>query len=185
MDPRLFDLIWEAYRTAGANDYIHVVCGYRSPQTNSMLRSRSKGVAKKSQHMLGKAMDFYIPDVKLKRLREIGLKMQGGGVGYYPTSGSPFVHFDVGNVRHWPKMSRSELIALFPDGKTLHVPSRRQAASRLRSGARLLPGAQEERQCGDRQPRQELQQLLAFGQPARRLLRWRRWRRRRRRQQHA
>ena len=123
MDPRLFDLIWEAYKTVGSNDYIHVVCGYRSPQTNSMLRSRSKGVAKKSQHMLGKAMDFYIPDVKLKRLREIGLKMQGGGVGYYPTSGSPFVHFDVGNVRHWPKMSRRELIALFPDGKTLHVPS--------------------------------------------------------------
>jgi len=123
MDPRLFDLIWEAYRTSGSNDYIHVVCGYRSPSTNSMLRSRSKGVAKKSQHMLGKAMDFYIPDVKLKRLREIGLKMQGGGVGYYPTSGSPFVHFDVGNVRHWPKMSRRELIALFPDGKTLHVPS--------------------------------------------------------------
>jgi len=123
MDPRLFDLIWEAYRTSGSSDYIHVVCGYRSPQTNSMLRSRSKAVAKKSQHMLGKAMDFYIPDVKLKRLREIGLKMQGGGVGYYPSSGSPFVHFDVGNVRHWPKMSRRELIALFPDGKTLHVPS--------------------------------------------------------------
>jgi hypothetical protein len=73
--------------------------------------------------MLGKAMDFYIPDVKLKKLREIGLKMQGGGVGYYPSSGSPFVHFDVGNVRHWPKMSRRELIALFPNGKTLHVPS--------------------------------------------------------------
>ena len=123
MDPRLFDLIWEAYKSSGSRDYIHVVCGYRSPQTNSMLRSRSKGVAKKSQHMLGRAMDFYIPDVKLKRLREIGLKMQGGGVGYYPSSGSPFVHFDVGNVRHWPKMSRRELIALFPDGKTLHVPS--------------------------------------------------------------
>jgi uncharacterized protein YcbK (DUF882 family) len=123
MDPRLFDLLWEAYKQSGSNDYIHVVCGYRSPQTNSMLRSRSKGVAKKSQHMLGRAMDFYIPDVRLKKLREIGLKMQGGGVGYYPRSGSPFVHFDVGNVRHWPKMSRRELIALFPSGKTLHVPS--------------------------------------------------------------
>jgi len=123
MDPRLFDLLWEAYRQTGARDYINVVCGYRSPSTNSMLRSRSKGVAKKSQHMLGKAMDFYIPGVKLKKLREVGLKMQGGGVGYYPSSGSPFVHFDVGNVRHWPKMSRRELIALFPNGKTLHVPS--------------------------------------------------------------
>ncbi len=123
MDPRLMDLVWEAYRQSGATGYINVVCGYRSPSTNSMLRSRSKGVAKKSQHMLGKAMDFYIPGVKLKTLREIGLKMQGGGVGYYPTSGSPFVHFDVGNVRHWPKMSRRELVALFPNGKTLHVPS--------------------------------------------------------------
>jgi uncharacterized protein YcbK (DUF882 family) len=123
MDPRLFDLIWEAYRQSGSSEYINVVCGYRSPETNSMLRSRSKGVAKKSQHMLGKAMDFFIPGVPLRKLREIGLKMQGGGVGYYPTSGSPFVHFDVGNVRHWPRMSRKELIALFPNGKTLHVPS--------------------------------------------------------------
>ncbi|MBE7185812.1 MAG: DUF882 domain-containing protein [Methylobacterium mesophilicum] len=125
MDPRLLDLVWEAYRQTGSNEYITVVSGYRSPATNAMLRGRSRktGVAKKSQHMLGKAMDFYIPGVKLKTLREIGLKMQGGGVGYYPTSGSPFVHFDVGNVRHWPKMKRSELIALFPNGKTLHVPS--------------------------------------------------------------
>ena len=125
MNPRLLDLIWEAYREAGASGYINVVCGYRSPGTNAMLKSRSRrsGVAEKSQHMLGNAMDFFIPGVKLKKLREIGLKMQGGGVGYYPTSGSPFVHFDVGNVRHWPKMSRSELVALFPNGKTLHVPS--------------------------------------------------------------
>lgn len=123
MDPRLFDLVWEAYRATGANSYINVVSAYRSPATNSMLRSRSKGVAKKSQHMLGKAMDFFIPGVPLKKLREVGLKMQGGGVGYYPKSGSPFVHFDVGNVRHWPKMSRRELVALFPNGKTLHVPS--------------------------------------------------------------
>lgn len=123
MDPRLLDLVWEAYRQSGATDYIQVVCGYRSPSTNSMLRSRSRGVAEKSQHMLGKAMDFYIPGVPLKKLRNIGLKMQGGGVGYYPTSGSPFVHMDVGNVRHWPGISRQELVSLFPNGKTLHVPS--------------------------------------------------------------
>ncbi|MEP9372529.1 DUF882 domain-containing protein [Mesorhizobium sp. KR1-2] len=123
MDPRLFDLIWEAYQASGSREYLHVVSGYRSPATNSMLRSRSKGVAEKSQHMLGKAMDFYLPDVPLKKMREIGLKMQAGGVGYYPTSGSPFVHFDVGNVRHWPRMSRQELVALFPNGNTLHVPS--------------------------------------------------------------
>ncbi|MBZ9762285.1 DUF882 domain-containing protein [Mesorhizobium sp. CA8] len=123
MDPRLLDLVWEAYRESGATDYIQVVCGYRSPSTNAMLRSRSRGVAEKSQHMLGKAMDFYIPGVPLKKLRNIGLKMQGGGVGYYPSSGSPFVHMDVGNVRHWPGISRQELVSLFPNGKTLHVPS--------------------------------------------------------------
>jgi len=123
MDPRLLDLVWEVYRQSGSRDYIHVVSAYRSPKTNAMLRSRSSGVAEKSQHMLGKAMDFYIPDVKLSKLRAIALKMQVGGVGYYPRSGSPFVHLDVGSVRHWPRMSRSELAALFPDGKTLYVPS--------------------------------------------------------------
>jgi uncharacterized protein YcbK (DUF882 family) len=123
MDPRLLDLVWEVYQKSGSRDYVHVVSAYRSPATNGMLRSRSKGVAKKSQHMLGKAMDFYLPDVKLKNLREIGMKFQVGGVGYYPTSGSPFVHMDVGGVRAWPRMSRNELARLFPDGKTMHVPS--------------------------------------------------------------
>ncbi|TCL69719.1 uncharacterized protein YcbK (DUF882 family) [Rhizobium sp. BK251] len=123
MDPRLFDLIWEVYRQSGSRDYINVVCGFRSPQTNSMLRSRSSGVAEKSQHMLGKAMDFFIPGVKLARLREIGMKMEVGGVGFYPKSGSPFVHMDVGGVRAWPRMSRQELVRLFPDGKTMHIPT--------------------------------------------------------------
>ncbi len=123
MDPRLFDLVWEVYQKSGSRGYIHVVSAYRSPATNSMLRSRSKGVAKKSQHMLGKAMDFYIPDVKLKTLREIGMKFEVGGVGYYPTSGSPFIHMDVGSVRAWPRMSRQELVSLFPDGKTMHLPA--------------------------------------------------------------
>ena len=123
MDPRLLDLVWQAYRGSGSTGYIHVVSGYRSPATNAMLRSRSKGVARESQHMVGRAMDFFLPDVPLKKLRDIGLKMQGGGVGYYPTSGSPFIHMDVGNVRHWPGISRQELARVFPNGKTLHVPS--------------------------------------------------------------
>ena len=123
MDPRLFDLIWEVYQRAGTREYINVVGGYRSAATNSLLRKRSKGVAEKSMHILGKAMDFYIPGVSLKKLRYAGLQMQVGGVGYYPTSGSPFVHMDVGNVRHWPRMNRSELLAVFPKGNTIHVPS--------------------------------------------------------------
>lgn len=125
MDPRLFDLIWEVYRQSGSRDYINVVCGFRSPGTNEMLRGRSRksGVAEKSQHMLGKAMDFFIPDVKLATLRAIGMKMQVGGVGFYPKSGSPFVHMDVGGVRAWPRMSRDELVRLFPNGNTIHIPS--------------------------------------------------------------
>jgi uncharacterized protein YcbK (DUF882 family) len=122
MDPRLFDLIWNVYKKSGSNGYINVLCGYRSPGTNAMLRSRTKGVAEKSQHILGRAMDYYIPGVPLKTLREIGLKMQMGGVGYYPTSGSPFVHMDVGGVRAWPRASREDLVRLFPDGKTIHLP---------------------------------------------------------------
>lgn len=133
MDPRLLDLVWETYQSSGATGYIQVVSGYRSPATNSMLRRRSRGVSDKSQHMLGKALDFFIPGVPLKKLRDIGLRMQGGGVGYYPTSGSPFVHFDTGNVRHWPGISRRELVRLFPNGKTLHVPS----------DGRPLPGYQQ------------------------------------------
>jgi len=123
MDPRLFDLVWQVYQSVGGSDYIHVVSAYRSPATNSMLRSRSRGVAQKSQHMLGKAMDWYLPGVKLSTLRVTALKFQAGGVGYYPTSGSPFVHTDVGNVRMWPRMSRRELLAVFPDGKTMHIPA--------------------------------------------------------------
>ena len=123
MDPNLLDLIWEVYRKTGSNKYINVISGFRSPVSNEMLRKRGRGVAKNSQHTKGKAMDFFIPGVKLSTLREIGLKLQVGGVGYYPKSGSPFVHMDTGSVRHWPRMSRSELARVFPDGKTMHVPS--------------------------------------------------------------
>lgn len=122
MDPQLLDLVWAVYQQTGSDDYIHVISAYRSPATNNMLRKRSSGVAKKSQHIRGKAMDFYIPDVPLAKLRAIGLRAQVGGVGYYPTSGSPFVHMDTGSVRHWPRMSRQQLVKVFPDGKTLHVP---------------------------------------------------------------
>lgn len=123
MDPHEMDLLWQVYAATGSDEYIHIVCGYRSPETNSLLRSRSRGVAKHSQHMLGKAVDFFIPGVPLAKLREIGLRMQVGGVGYYPTSGSPFVHMDTGSVRMWPRMSRAQLARVFPNGKTLYLPA--------------------------------------------------------------
>nr|WP_246252196.1 DUF882 domain-containing protein [Ancylobacter pratisalsi] len=123
MDPRLFDIVWEVYRDVGATQPIQVIGGYRSPSTNAMLRQRSRGVAKTSLHMQGKAMDFFIPGVSLAKIREAGLRLQRGGVGFYPTSGSPFVHLDTGGIRHWPRMTRTELARVFPDGKTVHIPA--------------------------------------------------------------
>lgn len=123
MDPRLFDLVWEVYQEVGGSQPINVVSAYRSPKTNAMLAEKSSGVADNSQHMRGTAMDFFIPGVPLAKLRATAMRKQVGGVGYYPTSGSPFVHLDVGSVRAWPRMTRAQLKELFPDGRTMHLPT--------------------------------------------------------------
>ncbi|NOJ44251.1 DUF882 domain-containing protein [Bradyrhizobium australiense] len=123
MDRHLFDIIWEVYRDVDGKKPIQIISAYRAPATNAMLRRRSSGVARFSQHMLGHAMDFYIPDVPLEQIRAAGLRLQRGGVGFYPTSGSPFVHLDTGSVRHWPRMTHDQLARIFPDGRTVHLPS--------------------------------------------------------------
>jgi uncharacterized protein YcbK (DUF882 family) len=123
MDRHLFDIIWEVYRDVDGKKPIQIISSYRSPATNAMLRRRSSGVARFSQHMLGHAMDFFIPDVPLEQIRFAGLRLQRGGVGFYPTSGSPFVHLDTGSIRHWPRMTHDQLARVFPDGRTVHVPS--------------------------------------------------------------
>jgi len=123
MDPRLFDAVWEVARESGTDRTVHIISAYRSPDTNAMLHSRSSGVARESLHMQGKAMDFFIPGVPLEQIRVAGLRLQNGGVGFYPTSGSPFVHIDVGSVRHWPRMTREQLVRVFPDQRTVHIPS--------------------------------------------------------------
>lgn len=123
MDPRLFDLIWEVYQEVGASEPINIVSAYRSPATNAMLRAKSSGVAENSQHMKGHAMDFFIPGIPLPKLRATAMRKQVGGVGFYPTSGSPFVHLDTGSVRAWPRMTRAQLKDVFPDGRTLHLPT--------------------------------------------------------------
>jgi len=123
MDPQLFDLLWHVYREVGGKEPIQIVCGFRSPGTNAMLRRRSSGVARFSQHINGKAIDFFIPGVPLAKVRAVGLQLQRGGVGFYPTSGSPFVHMDTASVRHWPAISRQQLVKIFPDGRTVHIPA--------------------------------------------------------------
>jgi len=129
MDPRLFDVVWEVQRQLGSDQPFHVVSSYRAPGTNAMLRRRSRAVAKHSQHMLGKAMDFYLPDTPTARIREIGMRLQRGGVGFYPNAHTPFVHLDVGSVRSWPRMTRDQLVRLFPDEKTVHLPADGQPLS--------------------------------------------------------
>jgi len=99
IDRRLLDFLWELGSRIGNSDPFHVVSGYRSPETNRMLRARSKGVAKNSYHIQGKAADIYLPDRRLSELRDEALRMRRGGVGYYPKP--HFVHVDVGPVRTW------------------------------------------------------------------------------------
>lgn len=123
MDPELINTIWEIYQELGSREPIHLVSGYRSKKTNETLRRRGGGQARKSQHILGKAADIHFPDIPVKKLRNSALVREVGGVGYYPKSGLPFVHVDTGRVRHWPRIRRQELAALFPGGKSEHVPS--------------------------------------------------------------
>jgi len=123
MDPKLFDIVWEVYRESGSTAPVEVLSGYRSPETNAMLRRRSRQVAEHSQHILGKAMDAHFVDMPTARIRDIAMRMQDGGVGFYPTGITPWVHLDSGSVRYWPRMSHDALVRLFPDGKTVHIPS--------------------------------------------------------------
>jgi uncharacterized protein YcbK (DUF882 family) len=123
MDPHLFDIVWEVYRESGSTQPIDVLSAYRSPQTNAMLRRRSRQVAEHSQHMEGKAIDAHFIDVGTGRIRDIAMRMEEGGVGFYPTGITPWVHIDSGSVRYWPRMSRDALTRLFPDGKTVFIPS--------------------------------------------------------------
>jgi uncharacterized protein YcbK (DUF882 family) len=83
------------------NGVIDIVCGYRTPWSNNLLRrgSASSGVAEHSQHMLAKAIDIRVPGVSTVALRNAALALHAGGVGFYPVS--QFVHVDVGPVRTW------------------------------------------------------------------------------------
>lgn len=123
MDPELFDLIWEIHQELGSRKPVHIISGYRSPATNSMLRRTRGGQAQRSKHMTGQAADIHFPDISVKQLRNSALIRERGGVGYYPTSAIPFVHVDTGAVRHWPRLPRQELAILFPSGRSKHMPA--------------------------------------------------------------
>jgi uncharacterized protein YcbK (DUF882 family) len=162
MDPHLLDLIWEVYQEVGAKEPIQIVCGFRSPATNEMLRRRSKGVARFSQHTLGKAIDFYIPGVPLEQLRYAGLRMQRGGVGFYPTSGSPFVHLDTGSVRHWPHMSSDQLARVLATKPRTHYADRRPAG--YHTALNDIERRNGDGQLAQRSKRGMIERLFGFGE---------------------
>ena len=99
IDPDVYDILYALQSELGGHDGIHLISGYRSPQTNAMLRRRSSGVAKYSKHLDGRAADIRIPGVPLSTLRRKAVALREGGVGYYTSSN--FVHVDNGRVRQW------------------------------------------------------------------------------------
>ena len=99
IDVRLFDLLHDLRSGLGSTDAFHVISGYRSPRTNAKLAAKGAGVARKSLHMRGMAIDVRLPDRDLKQLHQAAKAMKRGGVGLYRKSN--FVHLDVGRPRYW------------------------------------------------------------------------------------
>ncbi len=118
MSPRTIDLMWELHADLGSKRPVHIVSGYRSPKTNAFLKKVGRNVAKKSQHMVGRAIDLYFPDVPTIKIRNSALVRQVGGVGYYRSGGGPtgFLHIDSGRVRHWgPAISSAQMAKIMRD----------------------------------------------------------------------
>lgn len=101
IDIRTLEYLSMVDRKLGGGNEIHIVSGYRSPQYNDLLRKKGSGVAKRSLHLEGRAIDLRVPAHDLGSVKQAALALQYGGVGYYPARGSQFVHIDSGQFRHW------------------------------------------------------------------------------------
>ncbi|MCG6935325.1 MAG: DUF882 domain-containing protein, partial [Proteobacteria bacterium] len=99
IDRRLLDLLNSLQQSVDKQGIFQVISGYRSPETNARLQRNTSGVAKRSLHLQGKAIDIRLPGVQLNNLRQAALKLHQGGVGYYPASN--FIHVDTGRPRFW------------------------------------------------------------------------------------
>ena len=99
MDRDLVDLLYLLQNQVESNQTFQIISGYRSPKTNAMLNKKSSGVARRSYHMRGMAIDIRLNGCDLKQLHKAALSLKAGGVGYYPSS--DFIHVDVGRVRQW------------------------------------------------------------------------------------
>ena len=101
IDPALLDQLYRLAAATSTRAPFEVISGYRSPETNAMLQKQGHGVATNSLHLQGRAIDIRLADVSLEDLRDAALSMRAGGVGYYPSAESNFVHVDTGRVRTW------------------------------------------------------------------------------------
>jgi len=99
IDPALLDQLHALAAATGTRAPFQVISGYRSQATNAMLRREGHGVATASLHLQGQAIDIRLADVALSDLRDAALSLRAGGVGYYPSPSSEFVHVDTGAVR--------------------------------------------------------------------------------------
>ncbi len=99
IDLRTVDIMAAAHNLMEVDEPYMLLSGYRSPQTNAMLRARSRGVAKNSLHMQGQAADLRLSTRSVSQMARAASACKGGGVGKY--SGSNFVHMDCGVVRTW------------------------------------------------------------------------------------
>jgi uncharacterized protein YcbK (DUF882 family) len=99
MDPRVIDIISLVHKYLKTDEPYTLLSGYRSPHTNAALRSNGEGVAKRSLHMSGQAIDVRLGEISAQNIRKAAIKLAAGGVGYYPKSG--FVHMDSGAFRTW------------------------------------------------------------------------------------
>lgn len=101
IDPQLLDVLWKVQHSLKNSRPFEIISAYRSPKTNMMLRNRSvhSGVAEKSMHLTGQAIDIRLPGSALCDVRDAAKELKHGGVGYY--ADSDFVHVDTGKVRYW------------------------------------------------------------------------------------
>ncbi len=99
IDSRLIDILSRVQSCCGSNGTYEVISGYRSPQTNELLRKRGPGVALNSLHMKGQAIDIRLSDRSTELLRDVATNLHNGGVGYYPRS--DFIHIDTGEKKTW------------------------------------------------------------------------------------
>ncbi|MCX5720473.1 MAG: DUF882 domain-containing protein [Nitrospirae bacterium] len=99
IDVRVLEHVNLVQKTVGGAGEIHVISGYRSPEYNAQLVKRSRRAARHSLHVEGQALDFYIPGVDVHELRRAALRLQYGGIGFYPRK--HFIHLDCGPFRTW------------------------------------------------------------------------------------